>query len=236
MNKNLFWLIALLFTLSFGFMSCAEDTTVEDPYANWEDRNVRYLDSIADVARANEIPELDEVGKWVIKCNYKISNESSLNPGLGGSSVSSNPFETPPSVNDSVYMKVLEVGEGSNRISPLYTDTVSVYYRGTLIDEKTVFDQNYSGDLNTEVHVPTHFALQAKQSDGVFGDGLIVGWITALQYMKEGDRVELYIPSALGYGKQGQSSIPANSVLKFDLKLEKVIHPDGLESYSLKVD
>lgn len=232
MNKNLFWLIALLFTLSFGFMSCAEDTTVEDPYANWEDRNVRYLDSIADVARANEIPELNEVGKWVIKCNYKISNGSSLNPGLGGSSVSSNPFETPPSVNDSVYMKVLEVGEGSNRISPLYTDTVSVYYRGELING-TVFDQNYSGDLDTEVHVPTHFALQADQTDG-----LIVGWITALQYMKEGDRVELYIPSALGfgYGTQSQSSIPANSVLKFDLKLEKVIHPDGLESYSLKVD
>ena len=230
MNKNLFWLIALLFTLSFGFMSCAEDTAVEDPYANWDDRNVRYLDSIADVARANEIPELNEVGKWVIKCNYKISNESSLNPGLGGSSVSTNPFETPPSVNDSVYMKVLEVGEGSNRISPLYTDTVSVYYRGELING-TVFDQNYSGDLDTEVHVPTHFALQADQTDG-----LIVGWITALQYMKEGDRVELYIPSALGYVPQSQSSIPANSVLKFDLKLEKVIHPDGLESYSLKVD
>lgn len=133
-------------------------------------------------------------------------------------------------MNDSVYMKVLEVGEGSNRISPLYTDTVSVYYRGELING-TVFDQNYSGDLDTEVHVPTHFALQADQTDG-----LIVGWITALQYMKEGDRVELYIPSALGYGTQSQSSIPANSVLKFDLKLEKVIHPDGLESYSLKVD
>lgn len=230
MNKNLFWLIALLFTLSFGFMSCAEDTAVEDPYANWDDRNVRYLDSIADVARANEIPELNEVGKWVIKRNYKIANGSSLNPGLGGSSVGTNPFETPPSVNDSVYMKILEVGEGSNRISPLYTDTVSVYYRGELING-TVFDQNYSGDLDTEVHVPTHFALQADQTDG-----LIVGWITALQYMKEGDRVELYIPSALGYVPQSQSSIPANSVLKFDLKLEKVIHPDGLESYSLKVD
>lgn len=234
MNKNLFWLIALLFTLSFGFMSCAEDTTVEDPYANWDDRNVRYLDSIADVARANEIPELSEVGKWVIKCNYKISNESSLNPGLGGSSVSSNPFETPPSVNDSVYMKVLEVGEGDGN-SPLFTDTVSVYYRGELING-TVFDQNYTGDLNTEVHVPTHFALQAKQSSSVFGDGWIVGWITALQWMKEGDRVELYIPADLGYGTQSQSSVPANSVLKFDLKLEKVIHPDGLESYSLKVD
>ena len=219
MNKNLFWLIALLFTLSFGFISCAEDTTVEDPYANWDDRNVRYLDSIADVARAN----VD--GKWEIYRNYKFANESTT-PGV---------WEESPSVNDSVYMKVLEVGEGSNRISPLYTDTVSVYYRGKLING-TVFDQNYTGDLNTEVHVPTHFALQAKQSSGVFGDGLIVGWITALQYMKEGDRVELYIPAALGYGTQGQSSIPANSVLIFDLKLEKVIHPDGLESYSLKVD
>lgn len=218
MNKNLFWLIALLFTLSFGFMSCAEDTTVEDPYANWEDRNVRYLDSIADVARAN----VD--GKWEIYRNYKFANESTT-PGV---------WEESPSVNDSVYMKILEVGE-INGISPLFTDTVSVYYRGKLING-TVFDQNYSGDLNTEVHVPTHFALQAKQSDGVFGDGLIVGWITALQYMKEGDRVKLYIPSALGYGTQSQSSIPANSVLIFDLKLEKVIHPDGLESYSLKVD
>lgn len=143
-------------------------------------------------------------------------------------------WEESPSVNDSVYMKILEVGE-INGISPLFTDTVSVYYRGKLING-TVFDENYVGTLNTEVNVPTHFALQAKQSDGVFDDGLIVGWITALQWMKEGQRVELYIPANLGYGDQSQSSIPANSVLIFDLKLEKVIHPDGLESYSLKVD
>lgn len=218
MNKNLFWLIALLFTLSFGFMSCAEDTAVEDPYANWDDRNVRYLDSIADVARAN----VD--GKWEIYRNYKFANESTT-PGV---------WEESPSVNDSVYMKILEVGE-INGISPLFTDTVSVYYRGKLING-TVFDENYVGTLNSEVNVPTHFALQAKQSDGVFDDGLIVGWITALQWMKEGQRVELYIPANLGYGDQSQSSIPANSVLIFDLKLEKVIHPDGIESYSLKVN
>ena len=48
--------------------------------------------------------------------------------------------------------------------------------------------------------------------------------------------MELYIPADLGYGTQSQSSIPVNSVLIFDLKLEKVIHPDGLESYSLKVN
>ena len=67
-----------------------------------------------------------------------------------------------------------------------------------------------------KIHVPTHFALQANQTDG-----LIVGWITALQWMKEGERVELYIPAALGYGTQNQSSIPANSVLIFDLKFGK---------------
>lgn len=220
MNKNLFWLIALSFALSFGFTSCAEDTTVEDPYANWEVRNDRYLDSIADVARTHP-------GEWEIYRNYKIANGSTT-PGLGGNSVSTNPSETPPSANDSVYMKILEPGTG---ITPLFTDSVSVYYRGKLING-TVFDQNYTGDLNPEVHVPTHFALQASQTSG--GDGLIVGWITALQHMKEGQRVELYIPADLAYGSADRSSIPANSMLIFDLKLEKVIHPKGIENYSLK--
>ena len=160
MNKNLFWLIALSFALSFGFTSCAEDTTVEDPYANWEVRNDRYLDSIADVARTHP-------GEWEIYRNYKIA-DGSTTPGLGGSSVSTNPFETPPSANDSVYMKILEPGTG---ITPLFTDSVSVYYRGKLING-TVFDQNYTGDLDEQIHVPTHFALQASQTSG--GDGLIV--------------------------------------------------------------
>lgn len=220
MNRNLFGLIAMLFSFSLGFVSCAEDTAVEDPYANWQVRNEHYIDSIADVARAN----VD--GKWEIYRNYKIANESTT-PGLGGT-VITNPYETPASVNDSVYMKILEPGTGA---APLFTDTVSVYYRGKLING-TVFDQNYTGDLDTEVHVPTHFALQSNMTN----DGLIVGWITALQQMKEGQRVELYIPADLAYGTQEQTSVPANSVLIFDLKLEKVIHPDGIESYSLKVD
>jgi FKBP-type peptidyl-prolyl cis-trans isomerase FklB len=191
---------------------------------NWQVRNEHYIDSIADVARANLG---EEVGKWKIYRNYKIANESTT-PGLGGTIVT-NPYETLASASDSVYMRIIEVGKEEG-LTPLFTDSVSVYYRGKLING-TVFDQNYTGDLDEKIHVPTHFALQANQTDG-----LIVGWITALQWMKEGERVELYIPAALGYGTQNQSSIPANSVLIFDLKLEKVIHPDGIESYSLKVD
>ena len=53
MNKNILWLVALMVTCSLGFASCAEDTAVEDPYANWEARNDHYLDSIVDLARKN---------------------------------------------------------------------------------------------------------------------------------------------------------------------------------------
>ena len=53
MNKSILWLIALVVSLSFGFASCAEDTEVEDPYADWQGRYDHYLDSIADVGRAN---------------------------------------------------------------------------------------------------------------------------------------------------------------------------------------
>lgn len=224
MNKNLFWLIALLFSLSFGFVSCAEDTAVEDPYANWEDRNIRYLDSIVDVARANV------EGNWVIYRNYKVQNGNSV-PGLGGDFAVDNPYETPPSAVDSVYMKILEPGN-PNGLSPLFTDSVRVYYQGRLINGE-IFD-GYTGELNEEVNEPSTFALQSTYPQ--VGDGLILGWITALQQMKEGQKVELYIPSALGYGTENQSAIPANSTLIFEMKLEKVIHPDGIENYSLKVN
>ena len=188
-------------------MSCAEDTAVEDPYANWQVRNEHYIDSIADVARANV------EGNWEIYRNYKVQNANSL-PGLGGGLVVDNPYEKSASAADSVYMKVLEPGNLEGQ-TPLFTDSVRVYYQGRLI--------------NGEIFDP----LQASQTSG--GDWLILGWITALQQMKEGQKVELYVPSALGYGV-GDDKVPANSTLIFDLKLEKVIHPKGIEQYSLKVD
>ena len=204
-------------------MSCAEDTAVDDPYANWQVRNEHYIDSIADVARANV------EGNWEIYRNYKVQNANSL-PGLGGGLVVDNPYEKSASAADSVYMKVLEPGNLEGQ-TPLFTDSVRVYYQGRLINGE-IFD-GYTGVLNEEVHESKTLPLQASQTSG--GDWLILGWITALQQMKEGQKVELYVPSALGYGV-GDDKVPANSTLIFDLKLEKVIHPKGIEQYSLKVD
>lgn len=212
MSKQILWLIALLLTFSVGFSSCAEDTPTADPYENWQARNEHYIDSIAAVATTNAS------GNWERVLNYKLQSQNQ-GTSLGGD------FD----VNQYVYMEVLEPAEEGG-IAPLFTDSVSVYYRGELINGE-VFDQSYTGDLDTEVHEPTTFALQATTTNGLT-DGLIVGWVTALQQMKEGMRVRLYIPANLGYGSQSKTSIPAYSTLIFDLKLEKVIHPIGPDDRS----
>ena len=117
-------------------------------------------------------------------------------------------------VNDYVYCRVLE--EGAGTINPYYTDSVTTHYRGKLIPlyngSTVTFDQSYLGQLNTETAVPTGFGVSS----------VIEGWTSVLQYMVEGDRWEVYIPSDLGYGEQGSNSIPGNSTLIFDMQLVKI--------------
>ena len=197
MNKSILWLIGLLFVTSLSVVSCSETDGVEDPYANWEERNQRYIDSIATVAEANQG---NEVGQWKIIRSYKL-------PPLG--------LDEKGKVNDNVYCEILEVGDGT--VSPLFTDSVDVHYRGQLIPlndgQIVTFDQSYQGELD----------LHAATSVGYKPSGVVTGWTSALQEMKAGDRWKLYIPYNLGYGESGYSSIPGYSILIFDLYLEKVI-------------
>lgn len=197
MNKSILWLIGLLFVTSLSIVSCSETDGTEDPYANWEERNQRYIDSIATVAEANQG---NEVGQWKIIRSYKL-------PPLG--------LDEKGKVNDNVYCEILEVGDGT--VSPLFTDSVDVHYRGQLIPlndgQIVTFDQSYQGELD----------LNAATSVGYKPSGVVTGWTSALQEMKAGDRWKLYIPYNLGYGESGYSSIPGYSILIFDLYLEKVI-------------
>ena len=197
MNKSILWLIGLLFVTSLSVVSCSETDGVEDPYANWEERNQRYIDSIATVAEANQG---NEVGQWKIIRSYKL-------PPLG--------LDEKGKVNDNVYCEILEVGDGT--VSPLFTDSVDVHYRGQFIPlndgQIVTFDQSYQGELD----------LNAATSVGYKPSGVVTGWTSALQEMKAGDRWKLYIPYNLGYGESGYSSIPGYSILIFDLYLEKVI-------------
>jgi FKBP-type peptidyl-prolyl cis-trans isomerase FklB len=192
MKKSILWLVSVLFLLPLTITSCEENDGLVNLYGDWKNRNQLYIDSIAEVAYANP----DE---WKIIHTYQF------------------PEPTDPLaskfVKDYVYCKVLESGDG---ISPFYTDTVSANYRGQLIPllEGTVvtFDQSYQGELNKDVAIPRSFAL----------NGVIPGWTTALQHMREGDYWKVYIPSELGYGLVGSDNIPGYSTLCFDIHLVKV--------------
>lgn len=195
MSKNILWLIGLLFAVSFTLGACEETDGAVDPYKDWQVRNERFIDSIASVARNNQG---EGVGQWKIIHSYKFPQQ-----GI-----------TMGDVDEYVYCKVLEVGDGD--ASPLYTDTVGVHYRGQLIPlydgQVLTFDQSFQGGLDTDVNTAVEFSV----------NGVIAGWTTALMEMKEGDRWQLYIPSDLGYGTSGNSSIPGYSTLIFDVNLMKI--------------
>jgi FKBP-type peptidyl-prolyl cis-trans isomerase len=103
---------------------------------------------------------------------------------------------------DGLQYKILADGTGA---APGASDVVSVNYRGTLVDG-TEFDSSYKRGQ------PMSFPV----------NGVIRGWTEALQLMKPGSKWELYIPSELAYGENGQRGIPANSVLVFEVELLSV--------------
>ncbi len=95
--------------------------------------------------------------------------------------------------------KVLAEGKGR---TPTASDSVTVHYRGTLVDG-TEFDSSYKRGE------PATFPV----------NGVIAGWTEALQLMKEGGKVQLAIPPALAYGDRGQL---AGQTLLFDVELISV--------------
>ena len=95
---------------------------------------------------------------------------------------------------------VVTEGEGN---TPKATDTVTVNYKGTLIDG-TVFDSSY--DRGEPVSFPVN--------------EVIPGWTEALQLMKPGAKWQLFIPAELAYGTEGAGgAIPPNAALVFDVEL-----------------
>lgn len=87
------------------------------------------------------------------------------------------------------------------------TDQVQCHYEGTLIDG-TLFDSSIK-----------------RGQPATFGvNQVIPGWVEALQFMPEGAKWKLYIPSDLAYGAQGAGEmIPPHSTLVFEVELQKIL-------------
>ena len=95
---------------------------------------------------------------------------------------------------------ILEKGDGAK---PTLDSSVTVHYRGTLIDGSE-FDSSYSRNE------PTTFGLAS----------IIPGWQEALQLMSVGSKWQLVIPPELAYGDRGAPpSIPPSATLVFEIEL-----------------
>lgn len=99
--------------------------------------------------------------------------------------------------------RIIKEGKGT---SPKATDTVTTHYRGKLING-TEFDSSYTRGE------PAKFAV----------NGVIPGWVEALQLMKPGAKWELFVPAKLAYGQNGVGQlIGPNSTLLFEVELLNV--------------
>ena len=106
-------------------------------------------------------------------------------------------------------LQYLVITNGTGEI-PTAGDTVTVNYRGTLIDG-TEFDSSYKRGQ------PATFPV---------GGVSIRGWTEALQKMNAGSKWKLFVPSDLAYGPQGRPGIAPNAVLIFEVELLSVQHPN----------
>ena len=98
------------------------------------------------------------------------------------------------------------IKEGNGR-KPKATDTVRCHYEGTLIDG-TVFDSSVRRGE------PADFPV----------NGVIAGWVEALQLMPVGSKWKLFIPYELAYGERGAGrSIPPYSALIFEVELLEIL-------------
>lgn len=203
-----FYLLPLLL-LSMLFVAC-EETSEAGAYDNWQPRNEAFIDSLQAVydngiadkegRKLERFELLTAPGKYIL---FKRLTSVIATPPVGsdGKVIPGKEYE---------YIAGYEYRE----VKPLYTDKVSVYYKGTLITG-TRFD-GFNGNAPTVFDTPSSFAVS----------GVITGWTEALQRMNVGDRWEVYIPWNYAYGSSGSGDIIGYSALVFDMQLYSI---DSLE-------
>lgn len=111
-----------------------------------------------------------------------------------------------------VYIEVKQEGTG-NVADP--TCTAIVNYTGKTLDSSKVFDSNTDPKFGHMQPYPVAIGMQLGS--------VIIGWTDALLQMKKGEKATIYIPSTLGYGKQGNMpKINPDAILVFDMEIVDV--------------
>lgn len=156
-----------------------------------------------DVFEGNDLDISEEEANLVLQDYFtKLNNKAQeANIGTGMKFLEENAKkEGVVTTASGLQYTVITKGDG---VQPKETDNVTVHYHGTLLDG-TVFDSS------VERGQPASFPV----------NGVIPGWIEALQLMNVGSKYKLFIPSNLAYGERGAGgAIGPNATLIFEVEL-----------------
>lgn len=156
-----------------------------------------------DVFEGNDLDISEEEANLVLQDYFtKLNNKAQeANIGTGMKFLEENAKkEGVVTTSTGLQYTVITKGDG---VQPKETDNVTVHYHGTLLDG-TVFDSS------VERGQPATFPV----------NGVIPGWVEALQLMNVGSKYKLFIPSNLAYGERGAGgAIGPNATLIFEVEL-----------------
>jgi FKBP-type peptidyl-prolyl cis-trans isomerase FkpA/FKBP-type peptidyl-prolyl cis-trans isomerase FklB len=181
--------------------SLKQQGTALDLEALFEAIDATYNDKpLAMTAEEAEAVRNDYIAKRRAEAEAERDGLAAKNAAEGDKFLLENRVKEGVEITDSgLQYKVVEVGDGA---TPEATDTVTVHYRGTLINGEE-FDSSYSRGQ------PATFALNQ----------VIPGWTEGLQLMPVGSKYMFYIPSDLAYGPNGGGPIGPNATLIFEVEL-----------------
>lgn len=158
-----------------------------------------FSQALADVMNGRELKVGEEEASMVFQ-TYAMQKQEEKNKAQKTFLEENAKREGVTTLPSGLQYEVLKKGEGE---SPSATDKVTVHYHGTLIDG-TVFDSS------VERGEPATFPV----------NGVIKGWVEALQLMQVGDKWKLFIPSELAYGSRGAGQvIGPGATLVFEVEL-----------------
>lgn len=198
------------------FCACKDDIApAHNPYTNWAARNADWYVQVCRQA-CSSIYDADSIAKYGDsiwrneKCDWRMYK----------SLLKSSTFDS-HQLTDSICVHIVERGTNPDAYVPTFTDSVRLHFAGWLLETtyKTYdnrdttyqrsFTKSYLGDFDPELAAPQLMSVAST----------VPGFCTALQYMKEGDTWEVYMPQNLGYGSSANSQIPAYSTLLFRINM-----------------
>lgn len=190
--------LTLMLLVSMLVTSCDETKEV-GKYDNWRERNEAFIDSLQNV--------------------YDTKTDHG---GLDTIHLVSNPYKY-------LFFKkkapVAPIGQEPviKDVSPLFTDDVLVFYKGSKIIGSVDAKGNFVGEIFGGNFTESDPSFEFSKQTQLKVNEMITGWTEMLQRMKVGERREIYIPWKYGYGASGNRDILGYSTLIFDMQLIDIV-------------